>query len=102
MSNGRHLFSAAGEKVILRGVNEMFVWSNDKSGIRLLPEIAQTGANCVRLVWTEEEGNKETPGAIDGELHGPSYDRHAGMSFSHGEVGRPGYRCQLLEVTAVN
>lgn len=54
---GRHLYSAAGEKVILTGVNEMFVWSNDKNGERLLPEIAQTGANCVRLVWTEEEGS---------------------------------------------
>lgn len=57
---GRHLFSAAGEKVVLRGVNEMFVWSDDPDGSRLLPEIAQTGANAVRLVWTEEAGNKGT------------------------------------------
>ena len=56
---GRYLYTAAGEKVILRGVNEMFVWSNDPTGIRLLPEIAKTGANCVRLVWTEENGHKE-------------------------------------------
>jgi mannan endo-1,4-beta-mannosidase len=57
---GRHLYTVAGEKVILRGVNEMFVWSDDKRGIRLIPEIAQTGSNCVRLVWTEEYGNKYT------------------------------------------
>jgi len=55
---GRHLYSAEGEKIVLRGVNEMFVWSNDKTGSRLIPEIAKTGANCVRLVWTEEYGNK--------------------------------------------
>lgn len=54
---GRHLYTAEGEKVVLRGVNEMFVWSDDKRGERLIPEIAQTGANCVRLVWTAEEGN---------------------------------------------
>ncbi len=56
---GRHLFTADGEKVVLRGVNEMFVWSDDPTGVRLIPEIAQTGANCVRLVWTEEYGQKE-------------------------------------------
>jgi len=55
---GRHLYSAAGEKVILRGVNEMFVWSDDKTGVRWIPEITKTGANCVRLVWTEEYGQK--------------------------------------------
>ena len=55
---GRHLYTAAGEKVILRGVNEMFVWSDDPTGERLIPEIAQTGANAVRLVWTEEYGQK--------------------------------------------
>lgn len=56
---GRHLYTADGEKVILRGVNEMFVWSDDKTGTKYLPEIAQTGSNCVRLVWTEEYGNKD-------------------------------------------
>jgi len=55
---GRHLYTAAGERVILRGVNEMFVWSDDKTGITFIPEIAKSGANCVRLVWTEEYGNK--------------------------------------------
>ncbi len=56
---GRHLYTASGEKVVLRGVNEMFVWSDDRSGERLLPEIAKTGANCVRLVWIEEVGDKQ-------------------------------------------
>ena len=57
---GRHLWSAAGEKVILRGVNEMFVWSDDETGTKWLPEIAQTGSNCVRMMWMEERGDKET------------------------------------------
>jgi hypothetical protein len=61
---GRHLYSAAGEKVVLLGVNEMFVWTDDKRGERLLPEIAKTGANCVRLVWIEEEGSKEDLGEL--------------------------------------
>ncbi|WP_051359979.1 cellulase family glycosylhydrolase [Adhaeribacter aquaticus] len=49
---GRHLYTAAGEKVILRGINEMFIWSNDKTGETILPEIAKTGANSCRLAWT--------------------------------------------------
>jgi mannan endo-1,4-beta-mannosidase len=51
---GRFLYTAAGEKVILRGVNEMFIWSDNKTGEEILPEIARTGANSVRLVWTTE------------------------------------------------
>ncbi|MFN8357819.1 MAG: fibronectin type III domain-containing protein [Spirosomataceae bacterium] len=50
--SGRSLYSAVGEKVVLRGVNEMFIYSpNDKQGKNILPQIAQTGANSVRLVW---------------------------------------------------
>ena len=56
--NGRYLYSAAGEKVILRGMNEMYVWSSDQTGAWSLGEIAKTGANSVRLVWTEAYGNK--------------------------------------------
>ena len=48
--NGRYLYSAAGEKVILRGMNEMYVWSSDQTGAWSLGEIAKTGANSVRLV----------------------------------------------------
>ena len=52
--DGRHLKTPCGKKVILRGVNEMFIWSNDRTGKETLPEIAKTGANCVRLVWTTQ------------------------------------------------
>ncbi|GAB3700566.1 hypothetical protein GCM10027592_27640 [Spirosoma flavus] len=49
--NGRNIYSAVGEKVVFRGVNEMFVYSSDKQGVTTLPQIAQTGANVVRICW---------------------------------------------------
>ncbi len=49
--SGRHLYTQNNEKVILRGVNEMFVWYGDKSGWSIYPEIEKTGANCVRIAW---------------------------------------------------
>lgn len=48
---GKDLYSACGERVVIRGVNEMFIWSTDWKGAKILPEIAKTGANGVRLVW---------------------------------------------------
>lgn len=51
---GRFLYSAQHEKVVLRGVNEMFIWSGEKTGDKALVEIAKTGANSVRLVWNTE------------------------------------------------
>jgi mannan endo-1,4-beta-mannosidase len=47
---GRFLYTAAGERVVLRGVNEMFSSSPDPTGVRTLPEIARTGANAVRIM----------------------------------------------------
>lgn len=49
--SGRYLYTAAGEKVVLRGINEMAIWCPDKTLKTVLPEIAKTGANCARLVW---------------------------------------------------
>lgn len=45
----RYLYSKDNEKTILRGVNHMFIWT-DREG-KTIPEIAKTGANCVRIVW---------------------------------------------------
>ncbi|MBN2737607.1 MAG: discoidin domain-containing protein [Spirochaetales bacterium] len=47
---GRNLYDHLGEKVVLVGVNKMIVWM-DISGAQSYSEIAQTGANCVRIVW---------------------------------------------------
>lgn len=46
---GRYLYDKCGEKVILRGINKMIVWT-DINGASF-PEIAKTGANSVRIVW---------------------------------------------------
>lgn len=46
---GRYLYSKDNEKVVLRGINHMFIWT-DREG-KTIPEIAKTGANCVRIVW---------------------------------------------------
>src|SRR3990172_7960591 len=51
--NGRFLYDACGKKVVLRGINEMFIWSKtDSLGKLTFPEIKKTGANVVRIVWS--------------------------------------------------
>lgn len=47
---GRFLYDACGEKVILRGVSNPNIWF-EKNGIPRMAEIALTGANVVRIVW---------------------------------------------------
>ena len=46
---GRHIYTAAGERVVLRGVNEMLSISKDPTGTWVMAEIAKTGANSVRI-----------------------------------------------------
>ncbi len=48
------LYDRCGEQVILRGVNEMIVWSPGQDGVPEFAEIAKTGANAVRIVWNDE------------------------------------------------
>ena len=49
---GRALYDRLGARVILRGVNKMSVFDNDDTlGLISFPEIKQTGANTVRIVW---------------------------------------------------
>ncbi|HVY31480.1 MAG TPA: cellulase family glycosylhydrolase [Polyangiaceae bacterium] len=62
--DGRFLYDSCGEKVLLRGVNEMVVWTANKSGMPALDEIAKTGANVVRIVWTSEGSAAELDAAI--------------------------------------
>lgn len=62
---GRYLMDPCGEKVVLRGVNEMFIWSSDKDGSKTFPEIAKTGANVVRIVWMDD---KDSPAASAANL----------------------------------
>jgi mannan endo-1,4-beta-mannosidase len=51
--SGRHLYDPCGEQVVLRGVNEMVIWSPGRDGSPEFSEIAKTGANAVRIVWNE-------------------------------------------------
>lgn len=55
--DGRFLYDRCGERVVLRGVNEMIVWSGGKDGVPEFAEIAKTKANAVRIVWTIVDGN---------------------------------------------
>jgi len=47
---GRFLYDKCGEKVVLRGVNAMIVYW-DREGTITFPEVAKTGASCVRIFW---------------------------------------------------
>ncbi len=50
---GRELYDRCGEKVVLRGINHMVIWT-DPNG-ETFPEIAKTGANSLRVVWTVKD-----------------------------------------------
>jgi mannan endo-1,4-beta-mannosidase len=50
---GRHLYDNQGEQVVLCGVNKMIIWM-DTDGAPSYSEIAKTGANAVRIVWTTD------------------------------------------------
>lgn len=66
--DGRFLYDRCNEKVVLRGVNEMIVWTEGKDGSPEFSEIAQTGANSVRIVWNEEGNAAELDTAISNAL----------------------------------
>jgi mannan endo-1,4-beta-mannosidase len=49
---GASLYAGDGTEVVLRGVNKMCVFDgDDEDGAVSFPEIKQTGANTVRIVW---------------------------------------------------
>ena len=64
-TSGRDIYTACGEKVVFRGINEMMIWSNNRTGTTILPEIAKTGANSVRLVWNISGSTTELDQLID-------------------------------------
>lgn len=49
--DGRTLRDRCGEKVVLRGVNEMVIYTSSQDGSPYFAEIAKTGANVVRITW---------------------------------------------------
>lgn len=52
---GRFIYDSSGGEFIMRGVNKMAVWL-DPDGDASFGEIAKTGANAVRIVWTIKDG----------------------------------------------
>jgi mannan endo-1,4-beta-mannosidase len=51
-TNGKQLLDPCGKPVILKGVNKMAVFDHsDSLGLHYFPEIAKSGANCVRIAW---------------------------------------------------
>jgi mannan endo-1,4-beta-mannosidase len=55
---GRTIFDGTGAEFIIRGVNKMIVWL-DPDGEPSFREIAKTGANAARIVWTIKDGTVE-------------------------------------------
>lgn len=86
---GRHLYDPNGDQVILRGVNEMFIWSGDVVGSETFPEIARTGANVVRIVWmTDQDSPKATAENLDKVITNCIAQGMIPMPELHGATGK--------------
>jgi mannan endo-1,4-beta-mannosidase len=62
--DGQTLRDRCGEPVVLRGVSEMVTWSAAKDGTPYFAEIAKTGANVVRIVWTAKDSAAKLDAAL--------------------------------------
>jgi len=83
--DGRFLYSPYGEKVILRGVNEMSCWSqNDRHGENYFPEIAKTGANSVRITLD----NNTSAGQMDSLISNCIANQMIPIVENHSATGR--------------
>ena len=61
-TKGKQLLDRCGKSVILKGVNKLSVFDSvDPTGANYFPEIAKTGANCVRIVWEMTDGVNPNP-----------------------------------------
>jgi mannan endo-1,4-beta-mannosidase len=90
---GRHLYDRCGEQVVLRGVSKMVIWT-DREG-ETFEEIARTGANTVRIVWTIKD--HPGAGALDRVL-GRALDAHLiPMIELHDATGHLGLLPRLVD-----
>ncbi len=86
---GKNIYTSFGEQIVLRGVNEMFIWSDDITGEKILPQIALTGANTVRIVWLTDKGSPHaTPQNLDKILTACINNNMVPMPELHGATGR--------------
>lgn len=81
--SGRDLYDRCGEQVVLRGVNEMIAWSGGRDGVPEFAEIAKTGANAVRIVWT----NEGSANALDIAIKNALAQKLIPMIENHGATG---------------
>lgn len=51
---GTRLVSRCDETIVLRGANEMVIWSSERDGTPWFGEMAKLGANSTRIVWLAE------------------------------------------------
>jgi mannan endo-1,4-beta-mannosidase len=69
---GTGLQDACGKDLILRGVNQMTVWTDwtgtPRDGAPMFGEIAKTGANSVRISWVVKDANKDVPAVTVSQL----------------------------------
>jgi mannan endo-1,4-beta-mannosidase len=66
--SGRQILTPAGTPVLLRGVNKMFLFEEeDPTGQTILPQIALSGANTVRIVWgiKNDRGQDTDPAVLN-------------------------------------
>jgi mannan endo-1,4-beta-mannosidase len=87
---GRHIHDPCGEELVMRGVNEMFIWSRDDlTGDRTMPEIALTGANTVRIVWlTDARNANASPENLDRAIQNAIDNKMFPMPELHDATGR--------------
>ncbi len=86
---GRNIYTPFGEQLIMRGVNEMFIWSDDITGEKTIPEIAKTGANTLRIVWlTDKDSERATPENLDRVIQNTVDNGMFPMPELHGATGR--------------
>jgi mannan endo-1,4-beta-mannosidase len=57
---GKDIQDACGQKIVMRGVNQMTCYTDwidtPRDGLPMFKEIAKSGSNAVRIVWTYGEG----------------------------------------------
>ncbi|MEZ4733921.1 MAG: cellulase family glycosylhydrolase [Caldilineaceae bacterium] len=89
-TEGRHLHDPLGNKVILRGVNKMAVWDHvDPTGALYFPEIRQTGANSVRIVWLiNNDGAPTDPTILDALITNARQNQLIPMIELHDATGQ--------------
>lgn len=66
--SGRQILTPGGNPVLLRGVNKMFLFEEgDPTGATILPQIALSASNTVRIVWgiQNDKGQATDTGVLD-------------------------------------